>query len=133
MISKQQICGGPCLRRWGPLRVQTGFTLVELLVVIAVIAILAALLLPALSQAKQQAYSTKCKSNLHQTGLALKMYVGDSRGQFPFYCDPLGGDKWQDDLANYSPLYWTNNSYHCPKYMGAIATSLATSEMAVTG
>src|SRR5438445_50108 len=54
-----------------------GFTLVELLVVIAVIAILAALLLPALARAKASAKSAACKSNLRQLGIALTVYVGD--------------------------------------------------------
>jgi len=56
---------------------KTAFTLIELLVVIAIIAILAALLLPALSRAKGSAQSAKCKSNLHQIGLANAMYVSD--------------------------------------------------------
>src|SRR5438045_6233157 len=54
-----------------------GFTLVELLVVIAVIAILAALLLPALAKAKASAQCAACKSNLRQLGIALTMYVGE--------------------------------------------------------
>ena len=63
-----------------------GFTLVELLVVIAVIAILAALLLPALSGAKMAAYRIQCASNLHQIGLALGLYVDDFH-KFPAFGD----------------------------------------------
>ncbi len=64
-------------------RHRRGFTLIELLVVIAIIALLMAILMPALQRVKKQAKATTCLSNLKQIGLAASMYAGDNEWSIP--------------------------------------------------
>src|SRR5438093_13460294 len=94
-----------------------GFTLVELLVVIAVIGILAALIFPAFARVKDTARTTQCASNLRQMGLAMTMYFADNRDHYPSIT------YWTQYNQYYSLVPYLHNAqklFICPAARGRI-------------
>lgn len=103
----------PRRRRFGAH--SAGFTLVELLVVMALVAMLAALLLPSLSRAKARAYRTQCLNNLRQLSLAWHLYPDDNNGALPangFVTDAQSGVRlWVLGSEHIFPQFFTNRDY----------------------
>ncbi|MHC4626353.1 MAG: type II secretion system protein [Planctomycetota bacterium] len=87
-----------------------GFTLIELLVVIAIIAILMAIMMPALQRVKEQAREITCRANLRQYGVAQAMYLDDNADRYP--------SAWRSLVANERPVsgYERYCRWHDPRY-----------------
>jgi prepilin-type N-terminal cleavage/methylation domain-containing protein len=93
-----------------------GFTLLELMVVIAIIAILAALLLPVLSAAKEKGRRVRCMNNFKQLSLGIQLYADD-------HADQLPGPVWQGFWEEYDNVDSKRLSYYIATYMGIAAPS----------
>jgi prepilin-type N-terminal cleavage/methylation domain-containing protein len=112
----------------GEIKKGGAFTLIELLVVIAIIAILAALLLPALSKAKESGKATKCGNNMRQLALSYVMYADDNSDQcvelYTLETAPPGAfypgslTWWMDSLR---PYFKGTNVIVCPSVMSDVA------------
>ena len=96
-------------------RHRSGFTLVELLVVIGIIAILVGVLLPALARARQSSYAVKCAANLRSIGQGLLMYVSEQKGTFPaayiYEGHKIEGNQQSPDSARDGYVHWSSYLY----------------------
>ena len=102
-----------------PSSIRSGFTLIELLIVIAIIAMLAALLLPALGSAKMMADSLSCKNNLRQISVALGIYLDDNNGVYPVMRCVTSGLGWPAGAQGYNGSGRFTWQFYLYSYLGA--------------
>ena len=87
--------------KWEDVKMKKAFTLIELLVVISIIAILAAMLMPALARAREEARKTQCRNNVHNIGIGFNLFRNDNNDIFPAWVGfGAPGDSSDDGCAN---------------------------------
>ena len=91
---------------------RNAFTLVELLVVVAIVALLAAILLPVFNKARDSAKTSSCQNNLRQIGIAMELYASDYRGIYPSSYAASKNCTWSDGAAQYAK---SDAIFTCPK------------------
>lgn len=95
-------------------RIRKGFTLVEILIVLAIVALLSALLLSVFSNVRGTSRKMVCTSNLHQIGLAFQMYVQDAQGHFPpFTVSQNENCGWAEQIYPYTK---STEVFRCPSF-----------------
>ena len=97
-----------------PAAKSSAFTLIELLVVLAIISILAALLLPSITRAKEAARAAACKNNLRQLSLGSANYSLDNKGRLPYFLDWLYTKPGDLTTGTLYPHLTTREVYLCP-------------------